>query len=105
MTLPEIDHVSFLVEHAQTFFAGEGLAWVSGLPEGIEERRFLMGEGVGGEEQALSLFRFHLSPFPPETPDTQAIEGLSHTKWFEEQPLKINEYQSSVTKLSEKKQK
>ena len=21
---------------------------------------------------ALSLFRFHLSPFPPETPDTQA---------------------------------
>ena len=29
-----------------------------------------MGEGGGGE--ALSLFRFHLSPFPPETPDTQA---------------------------------
>ena len=31
MTLPEIDHVSFLVEHAQTFFAGEPsrirLAW------------------------------------------------------------------------------
>ena len=26
-----------------------------------------MGEGV-----ALSLFRFHLSPFPPETPHTQA---------------------------------
>ena len=24
MTLPEIDQVSFLVEHAQTFFAGEG---------------------------------------------------------------------------------
>ena len=23
MTLPEIDHVSFLVQHAQTFFAGE----------------------------------------------------------------------------------
>ena len=23
MTLPEIDHVWFLVEHAQTFFAGE----------------------------------------------------------------------------------
>ena len=23
MTLPQIDHVSFLVEHAQTFFAGE----------------------------------------------------------------------------------
>ena len=36
-----------------------------------------MGEGGGGEEKgfspsALSLFRFHLSPFPPETPDTQA---------------------------------
>ena len=28
--------------------------------------------GEGGEETALSLFRFHLSPFPPETPDTQA---------------------------------
>ena len=25
MTLPEIDHVSFVVEHAQTFFAGEWL--------------------------------------------------------------------------------
>ena len=37
-----------------------------------------MGEGGGGEEKgsfspsALSLFRFHLSPFLPETPDTQA---------------------------------
>ena len=30
-----------------------------------------MGEGGGGR-RALSLFRFHLSPFPPETPDTQA---------------------------------
>ena len=36
-----------------------------------------MGEGGGGEEKgsfspsALSLFRFHLSPFPPETPNTQ----------------------------------
>ena len=29
-----------------------------------------MGEGV--EEKALSLFCFHLSPFPPETPDTPA---------------------------------
>ena len=30
---------------------------------------------AGGEEfspSALSLFRFHLSPFPLETPDTQA---------------------------------
>ena len=25
---------------------------------------------------ALSLFRFHLSPFPPETPDTQAKQGV-----------------------------
>ena len=35
-----------------------------------------MGEMGGGEELSLSLsslpFRFHLSPFPPETPDTQA---------------------------------
>ena len=29
-----------------------------------------MGEGEGGE--ALSLFRFRLSLFLPETPDTQA---------------------------------
>ena len=36
-----------------------------------------MGEGGGGE--ALSLFRFHLSPFPPETPDTQAIASLATT--------------------------
>ena len=28
-----------------------------------------MGEGGG---RTLALFRFHLSPFPPETPDTQA---------------------------------
>ena len=34
------------------------VAWVSGLPKGIGETRFLI--------------RFHLSPFPPETPDTQA---------------------------------
>ena len=37
-----------------------------------------MGEGGGGEEKgsfspsALSLFRFYLSSFPSETPDTQA---------------------------------
>ena len=47
----------------------------------VGERRFLMGEG--GEEKgtfspsALSPFRFHLSPFPPETPDTQAIFASS----------------------------
>ena len=33
-----------------------------------------MGEGGGGP---LSLFRFHLSPFPPETPDTQAKNGVN----------------------------
>ena len=33
-----------------------------------------MGEGGGGRfsPSALSLFGFHLSTFPPETPDTQA---------------------------------
>ena len=41
-----------------------------------------MGEGWGGRGEkkkegrfspsALFLFRFHLSPFPSETPDTQA---------------------------------
>ena len=45
-----------------------------------------MGEGGGGEEKgsfspsALSLFRFHLSPFPPETPDTQARCSLALKK-------------------------
>ena len=39
-----------------------------------------MGEGGGGRgrresSSVLSLFRFHLFPFPPETPDTQAKEG------------------------------
>ena len=47
------------------------LAWVSCLPKGLGERR-----------SALPLFRFHLSPFPPETPDTQAdidpIHGTCH---------------------------
>ena len=38
-----------------------------------------MREGGGGRRErklssALSLFRFHLSPFPPETPDTQASD-------------------------------
>ena len=35
--------------------------------------------GARGEEildgGALSLFRFHISPFPPETPDTLATSG------------------------------
>ena len=39
-----------------------------------------MGEGGGGRgrresSSVLSLFRFHLFPFPPEKPDTQAKEG------------------------------
>ena len=40
--------------------------------------------GARGEEildgggSALSLFRFHLSPFPPETPDTQAMFLFFH---------------------------
>ena len=37
-----------------------------------------MGEGGGGRRESssvLSLFRFHLSTFPPETPDTQAKQG------------------------------
>ena len=48
-----------------------------------------MGKRGGGEEKALHLFRFHLSPFPPETPDTQArkytklwktLFNIQHTK-------------------------
>ena len=41
-----------------------------------------MGEGEKRKEgfspSALSLFRFHLSPFPPETPATQARVKLNH---------------------------
>ena len=33
MTLPEIDHVSFLVEHAQTFFAGEDFAMLCAVED------------------------------------------------------------------------
>ena len=47
--------------------AVQDLAWVSCLPKGLGERR-----------SALPLFRFHLSPFPPETPDTQANIDLIH---------------------------
>ena len=49
-----------------------------------------MGEGGGGEEKgsfspsALSLFRLHLSPFPPETPDTQATQTLVHALEWDE---------------------
>ena len=48
-----------------------------------------MGKRGGGEEKALHLFRFHLSPSPPETPDTQArkytklwktLFNIQHTK-------------------------
>ena len=38
------------------------------------------GEEKGFSPSALSLFRFHLSPFPPETPDTQAI--TTPTSWL-----------------------
>ena len=42
---------------------------VEGSSKSICVRRF--------SPSVLSLFRFHLSPFPPETPDTQAM------KWWE----------------------
>ena len=47
-----------------------------------------MGEGGGGEEKgsfslsALSLLRFHLFSFPPETPVTQAIFFLSNCTYL-----------------------
>ena len=40
---------------------GDKIARVSGLPKGLGERRFKMGEGGGG---AFSLFRFSLPPIP-----------------------------------------
>ena len=51
------------------------IAWVSGLPEGLGERRFLDGGGGRGRrERNFSSLPFSLPsfPFPPETPDTQA---------------------------------
>ena len=38
-----------------------------------------MGEGVEERREALSLFCFHLFPFPPEMPDTQA--RLRYNMW------------------------
>ena len=57
------------------------LARVSGLPKGLGrgDSRWGRGEREKRKEvrrfspSALSLFRFHLSSFLPETPDTQAI--------------------------------
>ena len=43
------------------------LAWVSGLPKGLGERRRDVRRGRGSLP-----FRLSPSPFPPETPDTQA---------------------------------
>ena len=50
-----------------------------------------MGDGGGGRREsfspsALSFFRFHLSPFPPETPDTQA----THTKTLRQRQTKTH---------------
>ena len=51
----------------------------------------MMGRGEGEKRKegfspsALSLFRFHLSSFPPETPDTQATrtpESAPDTCWY-----------------------
>ena len=66
-----------LFRSVKLFYYSWIIAWVSGLPKGLGERRFLMGEGVGERREsfspsALSLFPFHLSSFPPEMPDTQA---------------------------------
>ena len=36
-----------------------------------------MGKGGGGEEKALSPFRFHLSPFPPFSAPTGAGKSLT----------------------------
>ena len=58
----------------------KNLAWVSGLPKGLGERRFRWGRGEGEKKgrrlspSALSHFHFHLSPFLPETSDTQAAK-------------------------------
>ena len=46
---------------------------VEGSSESICVRRF--------SPSALSVFRFHLSPFPPETPDTQAIMCMAIVNW------------------------
>ena len=46
---------------------------VEGSSKSICVRRF--------SPSALSLFRFHLSPFPPETPDTQAIMCMALVNW------------------------
>ena len=49
MTLPAIDHVSFLVEHAQTFFAGEGHTQLDNIAheQTIICRQLFAGHEVG----------------------------------------------------------
>ena len=59
------------------FSAPNNIAWVSGLP---------MGEG-GFSSSPLSLFRFHLSPFPPETPDTQATNNIVSLSFHQPPPV------------------
>ena len=47
------------------------------------------GGGRGFSPSPLSLFRFHLSPFPPETPDTQAkMSEIWRPENYEEHNLK-----------------
>ena len=50
------------------------LAWVSGLPKWLGERRFEMGEGE--KRKFLSFFRFHLSPFPQKRLILRLLEYL-----------------------------
>ena len=62
MTLSEIDHVSFLVEHAQTFFAGEG-------PGGTFFEDWLLVKKCSSidaempEKAVVSVFKSHLVNF------------------------------------------
>ena len=66
-----------------------------------------MGEGGGGRRErkgfspsALSLFRFHLSPFPPETPDTQATVNIAtNIKNFRAPEKKASKQASSLCSL------
>ena len=47
-----------------------------GLTQSHSANRVTHPKSDNFSHSALSLFRFHLSPFSPETPDTQASNSL-----------------------------
>ena len=73
----DLFQASFLTRAADNPMAGGDFDW-------IVSNHAVWGWKAPGcfSPSALSLFRFHLSPFPPETPDTQAIFAILSTTLY-----------------------